>query len=69
MVFKSDHQLYEIIMTACTSKEEAEWLGRLQRPLQDGHQTRDPNMHSFLALDIQSLGPVFSKPGTRPYTA
>ncbi|RDA92287.1 hypothetical protein CP533_3251 [Ophiocordyceps camponoti-saundersi (nom. inval.)] len=61
LVFECDHQLYEMIMTACTPKEEAEWRTRLTRTAKDN---ADACIVSSLDLDMKSLGTVFSKPGT-----
>lgn len=63
LVFECDHQLYEIIMTACTPKEELEWRSRLSRPAREGNEHKDANIHSSLSLNIKSLGTVFGKPG------
>ncbi|KAF4587717.1 Dbl homology domain-containing protein [Ophiocordyceps camponoti-floridani] len=64
LVFECDHQLYEMIMTACTPKEEVEWRKRLSRRAKDGSEPREPAIFSSLDLDIKSLGIVFGKPGT-----
>ncbi|PFH62541.1 hypothetical protein XA68_13123 [Ophiocordyceps unilateralis] len=64
LVFECDHQLYEMIMTACTPKEEMEWRTRLSRRAKDGSEPREPSVFSSLDLDIKSLGTVFGKPGT-----
>ncbi|ROT40036.1 Dbl homology domain-containing protein [Sodiomyces alkalinus F11] len=64
LVFECYSQLYEIIMTACTAKEQDEWRSRLNRPIKEGRRVTDPNLYSSLTLGIQSLGTVFSKPGT-----
>ncbi|KAK4186442.1 hypothetical protein QBC35DRAFT_268983 [Podospora australis] len=66
IVFLCDHQLYELILTACTPKEELEWRTRLTSqatsiPDQDPMQ---PAIFSSLSLDIKTLGTVFRKPGT-----
>ncbi|KAK3984694.1 hypothetical protein QBC44DRAFT_345861 [Cladorrhinum sp. PSN332] len=66
IVFLCDHQLYELILTACTPKEELEWRTRLNsqatsRPDQDQMQ---PATFSSLSLNIRTLGTVFRKPGT-----
>ncbi|RCI11507.1 hypothetical protein L249_7270 [Ophiocordyceps polyrhachis-furcata BCC 54312] len=61
LVFECDHQLYEMIMTACTPKEETEWRTRLTRTANDN---AEPCIFSSLYLDMKSLGTVFSKPGT-----
>ncbi|KAF4334632.1 hypothetical protein FBEOM_11520 [Fusarium beomiforme] len=64
LVFESDHQLYEVVMTACTSKEENEWRTRLYQPLGLDHIARSSGLQIFLSLDIQSLGTVFGQPGS-----
>ncbi|KAF5617184.1 hypothetical protein F52700_12697 [Fusarium sp. NRRL 52700] len=64
LVFESDHQLYEVVMTACTSREENEWRTRLQQPLCLEPVGRSPGLQIFLSLDIQSLGTVFGRPGS-----
>ncbi|PTB64175.1 Dbl homology domain-containing protein [Trichoderma citrinoviride] len=64
LVFECDHQLYELIMTACTPKEEAEWRARLTRPVSEGQEEKSPDMFSTLHMDIKSLGTVFGKQGT-----
>lgn len=65
-MFLCDHQLYELILTACTPKEELEWRTRLNNqatniPDQDQMQ---PATFSSLSLNIKTLGTVFRKPGT-----
>ncbi|RKL12749.1 hypothetical protein BFJ68_g7540 [Fusarium oxysporum] len=64
LVFESDHQLYEVVMTACTSREENEWRTRLQQPLCQEPVGRSPGLQIFLSLGIQSLGTVFGRPGS-----
>ncbi|KAF5581381.1 hypothetical protein FPCIR_10182 [Fusarium pseudocircinatum] len=64
LVFESDHQLYEVVMTACTSREENVWRTRLQQPLCQEPVGRSPGLQIFLSLDIQSLGTVFGRPGS-----
>ncbi|PHH87009.1 hypothetical protein CDD83_9425 [Cordyceps sp. RAO-2017] len=64
LVFECDHQLYEMIMTACTPKEEVEWRSRLTRPAKESSEPRELGIFSSLDLDMKSLGAVFGKPGT-----
>lgn len=68
IVFLSDSQLYELVLTACSPKEELEWRARLGNSQQaadpDSQDQMPPDMFSFLALNIRSLGTVFRKPGT-----
>ncbi|KAH8889580.1 Dbl homology domain-containing protein [Thozetella sp. PMI_491] len=65
VVFMCDHQLYEMVMTACTSKEEEEWRSRLSNPphIEGRDQVHQPPFNS-LSLNMKSLGTVFGKPGT-----
>ncbi|KAK8114263.1 RhoGEF domain-containing protein [Apiospora kogelbergensis] len=63
LVFEIDHQLYEIIMTACTPKEEMEWRTRLTGLIpNEPHDHPEAPLCSSLSLDIKSLGTVFGKP-------
>jgi hypothetical protein len=64
-VFEVDHQLYEIIMTACTPKEELEWRTRLADSIpSELHDHAEHPFSTSLSLNIKSLGTVFGKPGT-----
>ncbi|OAA64464.1 RSP protein [Niveomyces insectorum RCEF 264] len=57
--------LYEVVMTACTSKEECEWRQRLSHRSENGDRTHaDASSPAFLALNIKSLGAVYGKPST-----
>ncbi|ORY66430.1 uncharacterized protein BCR38DRAFT_484059 [Pseudomassariella vexata] len=65
LVFEVDHQLYEIIMTACSPKEELEWRNRLSSSMpRETLDRTEPPFCSSLSLNIKSLGTVFGKPGT-----
>lgn len=64
LVFLCDHQLYEIIMTACTSREEQEWRSRLAHAAGRESPTLNQPMFDSLALNIKALGTVFGKQGT-----
>ncbi|KAI0974261.1 hypothetical protein F4678DRAFT_458226 [Xylaria arbuscula] len=65
LVFECDHQLYEMIMTACSPKEEMEWRIRLSNATQPGlHEQSCPAFYSSNSLHIKSLGAVFRKPGS-----
>lgn len=66
LVFLCDHQLYEIIMTACTVREEQEWRTRLSHASgREAHAPSQPMLDS-LALNIKALGTVFGKQGKPP---
>ncbi|MCJ1426910.1 hypothetical protein MMC29_004813 [Sticta canariensis] len=70
LVFESHQQLYELILCACSAREEEQWKsglsmysskeGQIQR---EDHATLAPPFY-ILLLDIRSLGHVFGVPGT-----
>ncbi|KAF7559681.1 hypothetical protein G7046_g4477 [Stylonectria norvegica] len=64
LVFESDHQLYELIMTGCTLQEEKVWRSRLHRPMAEDMKLRDVSRFSYLAMDIKSLGSMFGRRGS-----
>ncbi|KAI0482895.1 Dbl homology domain-containing protein [Xylariaceae sp. FL0804] len=65
LVFECDHQLYELVMTACSLKEEREWRERLSRSeAREPEQMLESAFYSSVSLNIKSLGTVFGKPGT-----
>ncbi|KAI0102915.1 Dbl homology domain-containing protein [Nemania sp. FL0031] len=65
LVFECDYQLYEMIMTACSQKEEMEWRTRLCNIRQlESQEQSDPAVFSRNYLNIKSLGTVFRKPGS-----
>lgn len=65
IVFERDHQLYELITTACTAREESEWRQHLETGVKDGEDAVfDP--YTTLELDIKGFGSVFGKPGKLP---
>ncbi|KAK0383235.1 hypothetical protein NLU13_9148 [Sarocladium strictum] len=64
LIFECDHQLYEIIMTACTPKEELEWRTRLNRMDIEECASSFGIVHSSLDLNIKSLGTIYGKQGT-----
>jgi hypothetical protein len=69
IVFLCDNQLYELILTACSPKEELEWRARLRSGQAAGSEDEDqmqPDIFSFLSLNIKTLGTVFRKPGMSP---
>ncbi|KAK9771388.1 hypothetical protein SCAR479_11994 [Seiridium cardinale] len=65
LVFEINHQLYEIVMTACTPKEEHEWKSRLANSIpSESQEPGEPLFCSALSMNIKSLGTVFGKPGS-----
>lgn len=64
MVFECDCQLYEIMLTACTPKEEDEWRSRMELNSATTPQEQGaPAFGSSLYLNLKSLGTVFGKQG------
>ncbi|KAI0200326.1 Dbl homology domain-containing protein [Astrocystis sublimbata] len=64
VVFECDHQLYEIILTACSQTEETEWRTPLSSVDHCGYREQSPGFYSSISLNIKSLGTVFRKPGS-----
>ncbi|PSR92078.1 hypothetical protein BD289DRAFT_459806 [Coniella lustricola] len=65
IVFECDCHLYEMMLTACTSKEEDEWRSRLNDGSAVKAQEQDtPDLYSFLFLNLKSQGTVFGKQGS-----
>lgn len=64
LVFECDHQLYEMMLTACSAKEEIEWRSRLtERAHKEHTDVYGPAFYTALFLDMKSMGTVFGKPG------
>lgn len=65
LVFEHSHRLHEIILSACSFREEEVWKKQLrQRIVCETHdfvegQSTIQDMFSSLSLDIKSIGPVF----------
>ncbi|KAI1827974.1 Dbl homology domain-containing protein [Xylaria intraflava] len=65
LIFECDYQLYEIIMTACSKKEETEWRKHLSDVRKfESYEQNGPAFYSSNSLHIKSLGTVFRKPGS-----
>ncbi len=72
-MFESDQQLYELMLCACTPREEQQWkadlLDHATKEIKHGvlgsSLFNSPSFeNSVLCLDIEPLGPVFGLPGT-----
>lgn len=64
IVFECNYQLYEMMLTACTPKEEDEWRSRLElRSLMIPPDQRISDLYSSLFLNMRSLGTIFGKQG------
>jgi hypothetical protein len=70
IVFISNNQLYELMLTACSPKEELEWRSRLsKRSSASPSDDRDPaEMEGYTAdsMNIKTLGTVYRKSGALP---
>ncbi|KAK4116423.1 Dbl homology domain-containing protein [Canariomyces notabilis] len=68
LVFVCGQQLYELILTACTDKEELEWRTRLEdnqkAAVTNCQDQAQPEVLESLSLNIRALGTVFRKQGT-----
>ncbi|KAK1639162.1 RhoGEF domain-containing protein [Colletotrichum phormii] len=58
LVFECDSQLYEILMTACSPREQEEWRSRLSVARTGEQEQIDPNLYSSMSLNMKSLGTV-----------
>jgi hypothetical protein len=67
LVFLCGQQLYELILTACTDKEELEWRTRLEdnqkAAVTNCQDQAQPEVLESLSLNIRALGTVFRKQG------
>ncbi|TGO46748.1 hypothetical protein BOTNAR_0567g00020 [Botryotinia narcissicola] len=65
IVFEHISQLFEIIVSACSAKEELEWKSRLiDRSGKHCNSIVQQEMTASLSLDIKPMGTVYGKPGT-----
>lgn len=70
LVFEADQQLYELILCACSSREEEQWRSSLlalaakEVQMQAEDPAALPALFAMIALNIRSLGYVFGLPGT-----
>ncbi|EDO02051.1 hypothetical protein SS1G_04527 [Sclerotinia sclerotiorum 1980 UF-70] len=65
IVFEHISQLFEIIMSACSAKEELEWKSRLiDRSGKQCDSTVQQEMTASLSLDLKPMGTIYGKPGT-----
>lgn len=63
LVFECDCELYEVVMTACSVKEEEEWRSRLAHSGSETQESENTNIFSTVDLSMKSLGTVFGKKG------
>ena len=70
VAFESEQHLYEMILCACSPKEEEQWKAKLleyaskeeQRQRED--QAVSIPLYSLLNLEMKPLGQIFGRPGT-----
>ena len=70
VAFESEQQLYEMILCACSPREEEQWKTSIlecagkedQRQIED--QAISLPLYTFLGLGVKPLGQVFGLPGT-----
>ncbi len=66
IVFECDHQLFELIINACSPKEELEWRCRLaDRAGREHISGYEQAFFTSAWFGIKSMGTVFGKPGMR----
>lgn len=70
ILFESDQQLYELMLSSCSALEEAQWKKHLinlsakaSQSQFDGHAI-SPEQYSMMSLDIKSIGSILGQPGT-----
>ncbi|MCJ1469436.1 hypothetical protein MMC07_008069 [Pseudocyphellaria aurata] len=70
LVFESNQQLYELILCACSAREEEQWKSSLleysskEGQIQKEDQATLAPLFYILLPDIRSLGHIFGVPGT-----
>ena len=70
IAFEYEQHLYEMILCACSSKEEEQWKSSLQEyAAKESHRQREDQaialpLYSFLSLRMKPLAQVFGLPGT-----
>ncbi|KAL1842289.1 hypothetical protein VTJ49DRAFT_5674 [Mycothermus thermophilus] len=69
IVFISGNQLYELMLTACSPKEELEWRSWLSQSLSaspsDDQEPAEMEGYTAHSMNIKTLGTVYRKSGTR----
>ena len=63
-MFETDHQLFEVTMSACSGKEEAEWRRYLLDHISNStFGVGEEAATGLLVLNVKTMGTVFGKPG------
>lgn len=63
VVFENGYQLFEIVMSACSSKEEVEWRSRLDNAMNRSLGFDSSHSLPSPVLNLQSLGVAFGRSG------
>jgi hypothetical protein len=70
ITFESEHKLFELILSACSPKEEGEWRTHIaERATAESNELLDERVMSTdllsrIEMDITPIGDVFGRPGT-----
>lgn len=70
IIFEAGHRIYEVLVSACSAKEEAVWrkqiLERASAESRDYHEYSSTNLDLFASMnsDVKPIGTIFGRPGT-----
>lgn len=70
IIFEAGHRIYEVLVSACSAKEEAVWrkqiLDRAVAESRDYHEYSSTNLDLFASTnsDVKPIGTIFGRPGT-----
>lgn len=70
IIFEAGHRIYEVLVSACSVKEEVAWrkniLDRASAESRDYHEYSSTNLDLFASMnsDVKPIGTIFGRPGT-----
>lgn len=70
IIFEAGHQIYEVLLSACSATEEEVWRSKITECIAEESKDYDEysstklNIIPVVISDIRSLGHVFGRPGT-----
>lgn len=70
IIFEAGHRIYEVLVSACSAREEAVWrkqiLDRASAESRDYHEYSSTNLDLFASMnsDVKPIGTIFGRPGT-----
>jgi hypothetical protein len=70
VIFESEHRLFELILSACSAREEEEWKSKIieranaESQLSIDGNPRGHDRSACVGIDIMPIGEVFGQPGT-----